>query len=232
MAQKINPTSLRLGILQLWTSNIQFYGNSFRVYFLLFHNYLKLYWFLKKLSNLEGYGIIYQKWKITKFGIKLNIYYTKLFFLSDQNFIKFYKNIYKILNKIFLNQAGLIFFLVPALFLSNNLLYFYGQYLINQKISINKVLWNFSKILEREIGSKKLIYTKFGIKILELQGFKISISGRIDDSKTQMAKKLNFGVGNLCLTTLHSYIAYSQSTFYTKSGTYGIKTWLFYKSKL
>nr|WCH57655.1 ribosomal protein S3 [Hypnea sp.] len=231
MAQKINPTSLRLGILQLWMLNIPFYGKSFKPFFLLYHNYLNSYKFLKKLFNLNGFTIIHQQWKIQGSNIKLNIYYTKLFF-SNCNYFKFYKLIYKILDKLFFKKIKIYFYLLPTTFLSNNLLHAYSNYLIYNNASIKKVLWNLSKILEYKVGSLKVISTNLGVKCLELKGYKICISGRIDNSKTQMAKSINFQKGYLCSTSLYNHIIYSKSPLYTKSGVCGVKIWLFYEFKL
>nr|WCH58015.1 ribosomal protein S3 [Hypnea brasiliensis] len=230
MAQKINPISVRLGISQLWMVNSQFYGKSFKSYFVLLHYYLRSFSFLKIISNVEGFSINHQQWHINKLGnIKLYIYYIQSFFILHTNFITFYNKIQSTLNKLFKNKIQICFYLVSFPFLSKNLLYSYSQFLVSENLSPKKILWNFSILLKRYLHSTKLVYTPQGIKISRLKGFKIQISGRLDDSKTQMAKSLNLSVGRLCLTSLQDFVIYSTSILYNKSGTCGLKIWLFYE---
>nr|WCH57703.1 ribosomal protein S3 [Hypnea musciformis] len=230
MAQKINPTSLRLGTTQLWVFNIQSYGKPFKTYFSLLQKYLQSVLFLRKVSESTGFCLNYQQWKVKrKDSIELNIYYTQSFFILNKNFIKFCVKLENTLNKIFLNEIKIYYYLVIPSFLSKNLLCSYSKFLVSENWVIKKVLWNLSKFLEAHLNSSKLIYTAQGIKIIKLKGFKIKLSGRIDDSKTQMAKSLNFSIGNSCLTSLQNYIVYSGNSLYSKSGICGIKIWLFYE---
>lgn len=230
MAQKINPTSVRLGISQLWMSSIQFYGKSFKSYFLLLHHYRRSFLFLKKVASATGFIINHQQWKIKKSKvIVLNIYHTQSFFVSNANFAKFYGQIQKTLITLFKNNIRICFYLMCVPFLSKNLLYSYSQFLASENLAAKKILWNLSKLLDGYINSLRLIYTPQGFKISKLKGFKIQIVGRIDDSKTQMAKSLNLNVGNLCLTSLEDSVIYSTSILYNRSGTCGLKIWLFYE---
>nr|WCH57631.1 ribosomal protein S3 [Hypnea wynnei] len=230
MAQKINPTSLRLGISQLWTSNIQFYGKSFKLYFFLFHYCIKSFIFLKRISNSIGFLIHYQQLKIKKYNpIILNIYYTQPFFVLKADSTRFYNKIQNTLSKFFSKKLCIGFYLMGFPLLSSNLLYSYSQFLVFENLTAKRILWNLSKLLEMHLNSLKIIHTSRGVKILKLKGFKIQIAGRIDDSKTQMAKRLNLNVGSSCLTSLQDYIIYSKSILYSKSGTCGVKIWLFYE---
>nr|WCH57799.1 ribosomal protein S3 [Hypnea spinella] len=230
MAQKINPTSARLGISQLWAYNTQFYGKSFKSYFLLFHYYMQSFWFLKKISNATGFIINHQKWKITQYAdIVVNIYYTESFFALKKDIIEFYNLVQSTLNILFKNKVKTCFYLMPHFSLSHNLLYSYSQFLASEGLVAKKILWTFSKLLHEYLNSLRLVYTPQGLKICKLKGFKIQIVGHIDDSKTQMAKSLNLSVGNSCLTSLQDSILYSPSVLYSKSGTCGLKIWLFYE---
>nr|WCH57679.1 ribosomal protein S3 [Hypnea cryptica] len=231
MAQKINPTSLRLGTTQLWIFNLQCYGKSFKVYFSLLQKYIQSVLFLKKISEQMGFSLNYQQWKIKgKDSIELNIYYTQPFFILNKDFNQFRDKLKNTLNKILQGGVKMSYYLVTSSLLSRDLLCFYGKFLASENWVIKKVLWNLSKFLEVHLNSLKLTYTTQGIKILKLKGFKIKISGRIDDSKMQMAKSLNLSIGNSCLTSLRNYIIYSNNALYTKSGVCGIKIWLFYES--
>nr|WCH57775.1 ribosomal protein S3 [Hypnea flava] len=230
MAQKINPTGVRLGISQLWVSSIQFYGRSFKSYFLLLQYYIRSFLFLKKLSNVTGFLINYQQWRIKKSNdIALNIYYTQSFFAVNNNFVKFYNQIQNTLGVLFKKRIGICFYLTASPFLSKNLLYSYSQFLTRESLVAKKILWSFSKLLSEHLNSLRLISTPQGLKISKLKGFKIQLVGRLDDSKTQMAKSLNLNIGNLGSTSLGDFIVYSASALHSKSGTCGLKIWLFYE---
>nr|WCH57823.1 ribosomal protein S3 [Hypnea edeniana] len=230
MAQKINPTSVRLGISQLWASNIQFYGKSFKSYFLLVHYYIRAFFLLKKISNVTGFVINHQQWRIKKSTtISLNLYYSQSFFSSNRDFIEFYKKVQNTLIILFRQKIDICLYLMFFPSLSKNLLHSYSQFLTSESLVAKQILWNFFKLLNRHLNSLKLVYTPQGIKVSKLKGFKIQIVGRIDDSKTQMAKSLNLKVGNSCLTSLQDSVVYSRSVLYSKSGICGLKIWLFYE---
>nr|WCH57895.1 ribosomal protein S3 [Hypnea nidulans] len=230
MAQKINPTSLRLGITQLWSFNIQSYGKTSKSYFLSFHRYILFFFFLKKIFNLIGLVMSYQQWQIKKKNIiSLKIYYIEPLITLNNNFAQFHLKIQNTLKKILLKKVKISYYLVDFPFMSRDLLYSYSKYFISEKKITKKVLWNLFKFMESHLNSLKLVYTPRGIKVLKLKGFKIRIAGRIDDSKNQMAKSLNLSKGDSCLTSVEDYIVYSASTLYSKSGTCGLKIWLFYE---
>nr|YP_010726688.1 ribosomal protein S3 [Cystoclonium purpureum f. stellatum]WDY85175.1 ribosomal protein S3 [Cystoclonium purpureum f. stellatum] len=228
MAQKINPISFRLGIVQLWNTNIQIYGKSYKFYFYIFHKYLQIYKYLTKLFYLYGFIINSQEWKLEKNKIKLHIFYSKIFFQTEVKDIIVIKKIFSLIKKFLFYKIELFLYFNLSL-LSINLFVAYTQNLIDENVSSKKIIWTLSKILESYLNSKKIIYHKNGILKLKLKGFKIQLSGRLDNSKTQMAKKYEYVSGYLPLTYIKSHIVYSSNELYTKSGICGIKLWLFYE---
>ena len=105
-------------------------------------------------------------------------------------------------------------------------------YLSSQKrSSTKKILQLVYKTLKSRSNSVQIKYTINGLKIAELKGFKIEISGCFESSRSQMAKTIKCNFGTIPLTKLNGYIDYSSSTFFTKFGSCGLKVWLFYVLK-
>nr|YP_009445879.1 30S ribosomal protein S3 [Betaphycus gelatinus]ATX68844.1 30S ribosomal protein S3 [Betaphycus gelatinus] len=230
MAQKINPVSFRLGTTQIWNSNLQVYGKSYKVYSLLSFQYLEIDELIKRILNFNGFSVGYQNWKIGKYKIQLSIHYSELIFTEKKSKLSAFKSIFKILNNWFPGKISLVLYfnnLKDSLF--NNFLVEYTQYLTSINTSSKKVIWSISKLLKIYLKNEKIIFYKKGILKARLKGFKISFKGRLEDSKAQMAKSLQYSEGNLPLNTLKSYISYSNNVIYTKNGTCGLKIWLFYE---
>ena len=78
-------------------------------------------------------------------------------------------------------------------------------------------------ILESQINSNKICYFKSGILTVKLKGYKIRLSGRLEGSKTQMAKSIEQVEGSLPLTSIKNYVEYKKAEIYTKSGICGIQ---------
>nr|WCH57847.1 ribosomal protein S3 [Caulacanthus ustulatus] len=225
MAQKINPLSFRIGTIQLWNSYIQIYGKLKQPFLLILHKYLKSYTYLSRASNYIGFLIDYQEWKISKSIIKVNLYY-QCFpqILIKRNFQQFF-----LLHKtLFLTKVSVRFYLRSSWSLSNKLIESYFQYLLDANISPNKIMLILRKFLVVCLNSKKIAFFKYGIVNLKLSGFKLRISGRFEDSKSQMAKSVEETSGHLPLTSVKNYVIYSNNHIYTKSGVCGLKIWLFY----
>ena len=78
-------------------------------------------------------------------------------------------------------------------------------------------------MLKTQSKITKVKYTIQGIRLVNLKGFKLEISGCFDSTRSQMAKKLKCNFGQVPLTQLKGYIDYSSYTFFTKSGSHGLK---------
>lgn len=226
MAQKINPISFRLGVTQLWNLNFQVYGQTFKFYTSILHKYLKIYKFLNRLFYLSNFSLNYQEWKISRSKIKISIFYSVLLFNNKtQNF----RYLLKIIRFWFIENVCIYPYLKVSWSLSDSLLIAYIRYLLKKNVTLKKVVWNLNKFLKLYLNSKKLCYFRHGILRLHLKGFKIKISGRFDNSKNQLAKSFEQSAGHLPLTCLKSYVIFFNEKIYTKSGTCGLKVWLYYE---
>lgn len=229
MAQKINPTSFRLGINQIWDSSLQTYGRSLNFYSLNIHKFLQIHDILSKFFLLHDFLFISEEIKINKSKFLLNIYYSYLPKFKKVGNYNFFKKIIKITSQWFKLNVCIRFYFKLSETPTTNLLVAYTKILLDQNVSSKKILWNLCRLLEFYMNSYKLSYSKIGFKKIYLKGFKICLSGRFDGSKNQMAKTFKQTTGSLSLSCLKSYVEYKKEEIYTRSGVCGIQIWLFYE---
>lgn len=229
MAQKINPISFRLGVTHLWTLTFQTYGKTLKFYTHFFHQYLLIYRLLNKIFLLNNYLVINQEWKITKSNVIINVLYSKTPFENINKSIHFLRGLTDLLSFWFKKRIYVCLYLKSSWSLSNRLLIAYTYHLLNKNYTFKRLLWNLCKFLEFYLCSKKLSYCKYGIFKLQLRGFKIQVSGRLDDSKVQMTQSFKQSKGHLPLTCMKSYVVFFHEKIYTKSGVCGLKIWLYYE---
>lgn len=229
MAQKTNPTSFRLGIIQVWNSTLQFYGRSFKSYFSVVKEQLKLKDFITRYLQLNGFQLNYHEWRTYKNKTFLNIYFSPSFNNKKFNLICL-KNLFNLVSNWFPKNFSVYFYLNPKWSLNPNFLISYTKYLLDQKTAPKKVIANLCRFLQNQLNSSKVTYFKFGLLKTNLIGFKICLVGRFDNSNP-MAKKFEQTIGTLSLTNLTNFVEYSNAEIHTKLGICGIQIWLFYAPK-
>ena len=230
MAQKINPINNKLNVIKLNHYEFNKYGCNFNNYIKYIHSRNYVFNFLNRFCLkynlfLETINIIQTSSRILIFinilnlknttNLKIRQFFFKAFriWLKFPIFFIFYKNI----------KFGS----------SSLLIINYINHLIKKKYnSPKKILQLIYNMLKSQSKITKVIYTVQGIKLINLKGFKLEISGCFDATRSQMAKKLKCNFGRVPLTELRGYIEYTSYTFFTKSGSHGLKVWLFYESKL
>nr|YP_009589026.1 ribosomal protein S3 [Corallina ferreyrae]QBL75542.1 ribosomal protein S3 [Corallina ferreyrae] len=229
MSQKINPTSFKLGILQLWNFNLPKYGKQFQSYKRRIQIYKYICYYVKHV--LRNHQLLLNKISIR--CINQQVLITVSLFCLQPNFILLNKN--SVLNTIFnwLKSPLILHFYQTLSFNSSSfLLSNYIAYLIKEKnISAKKLLQQVHSLLKTQAKIPKLIYTVSGVRIVSLKGFKIQFSGCFEASRSQMAKTIKCNFGLVPLTKLNGFIDYSNNTIFTKFGTCGLKIWLFYEFK-
>ena len=229
MSQKINSISNKLGISRLWNFEFFKYGSKFQSYTKFvssnncIFNYLNCFC-LKHDLLIENISTISKN-----FETRINVFVNPLkVSQGPQNFFLLSNVILKWINtslKLYFYNS---FNLINSSFLISN----YINYLIIQKGNTpKKVLLFVYKILKDQKEKNQIKYTTQGIKLLELKGFKIEISGCFESSRSQMSKTIKCNLGSNPLTKLNGYVDYSKITFFTKFGSCGLKIWLFYKFK-
>nr|YP_009295519.1 ribosomal protein S3 [Mastocarpus papillatus]AOL58003.1 ribosomal protein S3 [Mastocarpus papillatus] len=230
MAQKINPTSFRLGTTQVWDSTLQNYGKPLNVYSTILHKQLQIQKLLPRYFLLNDFLLNYQEWKIRQNKVLLSIYYSPLTYSQKVQSPKFLKFLPKLLKKSILIEPTIRFYLKLQWSLTPNLIIWYSWHLLDKKTAPKKVILNLCKLLKSYLNFTRVSYFKLGLIETKLIGFKIKLSGKIDSSN-QMAKSLEQTLGRLSLTSLSGIVEYSNKEIYTKSGTCGVQVWLFYSIK-
>lgn len=227
MSQKINPVSIKTGVIKTWNYKSLKYGRSFKNYTKLIQSQKYIFSYLNRLFinyNLliENVGInqmilktfinvvsVSPK-KLESFKEKKQILNTVSYWTNASVILSFYKS------NSFVNTSSLI---------SNYVIYLFLQ----KSMSPKKILQLLYKALKNQEKSKQIRYTINGIKMTKLKGFKIEISGCFESSRSQMSKLIKCNFGTIPSTKLNGYVDYSTNTIFTKFGSCGFKVWLFYE---
>nr|YP_009490379.1 ribosomal protein S3 [Gracilaria edulis]AWH62513.1 ribosomal protein S3 [Gracilaria edulis] len=231
MTRKINPISLRLGLLQIWDFTIQNYTKLDYYYVLSFFKQFQLDNVILKILKINRFLISDKEFLYINRKLFLNIY------VLDNNYVlqnKYFSVIFD-LSKILLNWFSLKVYLriykKIDYMLTSNLVLNYAIYLIEQNQNFNKVLWLINQFIMNHFNTVKVIYCTKGIRHVHLKGFKIQLVGRFSNTKNQMAKSIQQNFGSLSLISLKNYVEFSQKDLHTKLGTCGLRIWLFYEIK-
>lgn len=225
MSQKINPISFRLGLFQVWNITMTTYSKKTDFYYLqkkqILENYLKTF-FLKKKIHL---GNIY--WVISPKKSSLLAICSESF----KSLIQIKTTLKKLsilLNKVFKISFNIYLVKHSRWSSSSELIKGYILFNVSQNLPLKNVLKNTSKLISSQLGTKKVLYTIRGPLNLKLQGFKYQLSGRFDNSRNQMTKTIKYTKGTLPMPSICTYVEYSQTHIYTKSGVCGLHVWLTY----
>lgn len=227
MTRKNNSKSVRLNITELSPISIQRYGNGFKIYNLLFFNYLYFTKFITKLIDRSyGHVNIIEIWQNSN-KLKLKIHVNK-------NVTKPLSN--KVLLKVL--NYWLYFTSIFDIYLYNNALNLNTAFLLNlyinylyksHKYSIRKLTLILVFLLNTKLNYKKIVFAKNGPAILRFKGYKILAKGRFENTKNAMSKTFILIKGSLKLSQISTYIDYNHITLYTKLGVTSIKVWLFFQ---
>lgn len=226
MSQKINIISNKLGVFYLWNSNFPIKGNNFQVYkkHLKIRKYIKKYIAILARKNQEKLGQI-------KYNYFNNCVLITIPFFVKSCDLKKSAQLVAVLRSwlkfpVVIKYYNIFFFSLSATVLSNYIKT--NNEIYNTPL---KKLLNYVYItLLKQKSKYKIIYTTYGLKLVQFLGFKIQISGCFDSSKNQMSKTLVYKSGTNSLTKLKNYVEYSKITIYTKFGTCGLKVWLFFET--
>nr|AHX02421.1 ribosomal protein S3 [Ceramium japonicum] len=226
MSQKINPTSLRIGQQFSWNITFQNYGKSLMQ---LMHYHSNFFFFLFLTQKLKNQNLLLanpkfcvfpSKFRITKIAVRLNSAN------KYENDIKFLLSLPSLLYWLPKNSVLIIF--LSSSFCSAQILASYFTFLLEKNIIFRRAVTILVNFLETQIKKQKIVYLKFGLKKIKLKGFKIKLSGRFENTKNQMTKKLEYNIGSLSLLSISSYVEFCSLNIYSKLGVCNFKIWLFY----
>lgn len=229
MPQKINPISNKLGLIKNWNYELPKYGHNFKNYtkFILPRNYIFNY--INRFCL--NYDLLIENINITHTTTQTNINIS-IYFLKNLELFSWKESFLNVISKWTNSFIKLSFYKASEISDSSCLISNYINFLFIQKsTSLKKILLLIYKALKNQTKQVRIKYTISGIKIIELKGFKIEITGCFESSRSQMAKTIKCNFGTIPLTKLNGYIDYTYKTFFTKFGTCGLKIWLFYELK-
>lgn len=225
MAQKINPTSARLGKKLFWTSLFQNYGKKLFKY----SNYHFVIWFsLFLVKSLQKNIILTSSLTFLSSATTLVFISPTLKAFEKIQVKRFHKNLVE-RQSWWSSPTTVLLFLNSSSVKSAQFITSYFHFLITGNFFFRKALTVIIMLLEQQIGHKKLIMSSSGFKKIVLKGFRIAVTGRFENSKTQMSKKLYHKSGSLSLLSLNSFVEYSSVVINSPLGVYNLKVWLFYR---
>lgn len=228
MTQKSNPLSLRLGILQLWTSSFQNYGNTLKLFPVLISKQLKIKYYLENFFNSNNHLINYKEFCCDNQTLFCNIYFTKISQISVTYF--HLKKITQVLTYWYNKNLILRFYYKSNWFYSIDFLMLYITYLhVKLTYSLKKIFMLLISLFAKLTNYKKISFLRIGFKKIQVKGFKIQVKGRFENTKNQMAKTINYKFGSLSLVNLENNVYYRKNCLNTKLGSCTVHVWLFYK---
>nr|YP_009500463.1 ribosomal protein S3 [Gracilariopsis heteroclada]AXE43625.1 ribosomal protein S3 [Gracilariopsis heteroclada] len=229
MAKKINPTSLRLGITQVWDFTLQNYGKLTSRNILYTLKRLQLKNVITQFFNLNKFLVGEQEIWYYHNNLFLNIYFTDYIIKNCSKYPSILHSISSLIFEWFSLKVRLRIFRKTVWASTPNMLISYADYLIKQHKNPNKVLWQLCQFLKTHLNSTKVIYSTKGIHLVYLKGFQVRLVGRFDNTKNQMSKNIQQGFGALSLMSLKSRVEFVHKELYTKLGSCGLQIWLFYE---
>lgn len=229
MSKKINPKSLRLGSIQLWSQIIQNYGNNLFIFIKYFYKYIKV---LNSLFKIFNNFYIFFLQEIIYFNSKLiiNFWFYKINYLF---YFNYFKNLVKLIYYWNPNKKIFIRFYFPNLnqFCYSLILVNYSSYLITVlNYTPKKVLGILSILINLKINYFHIFYSKNGPIKTRLKGFKVVFNGCFENTKLQMAETLELKIGSLKLVSFKNKVDFSSKLINTKLGSLNLKIWLFFET--
>lgn len=178
---------------------------------------------------------------IKKFLSKLTNLKTSVFFINSLSFIKFYYQLEQKNEKIKSNPNILLSiqrqmlnsYRYNAIYIQDFVnIAFISMILKNPKFLTQFIAFQFKKLPKNKRQLKLIQLITKTIQIIgkerkEILGLKIKFKGRIN--KKKRARSINFKKGIITLQTHSSRVEYGYTNAYTKSGSLGIKLWIFYE---
>nr|YP_011017642.1 ribosomal protein S3 [Campylaephora kondoi]WQF69465.1 ribosomal protein S3 [Campylaephora kondoi] len=197
MAQKINPTSIKIGQQSSWLTTYQPYGKSlFR--FSYFH--------ILQLLSISAFRNPKTLRVLSTLFILRNTFYCNINSIFKQKQVLTSLSFNYLMHSLRVSRLQLKLYPVKEITTFSSNIAFYFQYLVGQKITFRKSFLIVVNLIKDQIGTSKIITLKFGLKKMFLRGFKIQLTGRFETSKLQMSKKLEHTEGSVTLLSANSFI--------------------------
>lgn len=210
------------------------YKNDRKSFNLIKNKQKKKYIFFNKNNNFKLKDI-------KKFLSKLTNLKTSIFFINSLSFIKFYYYLKQTNTKVkkdpnillSIQQQMLNTYRYNAIYIQDFVnIAFVSIILKNPKFLTQFIAFQFKKLPKNKRQLKLIQLITKTIQIIgkerkEILGLKIQFKGRIN--KRKRARSIHFKDGIITLQSHSSRVEYGYTNAYTKSGSLGVKLWIFYK---
>ncbi len=214
MAQKIKPTSIRIGVIKDWES--KWLPKHFKFGALLQEDYLIRTIINEKISSAGIDSILIEK---TPNAYRITIRVAKpglVIGRGGKGIEDLTKLIEKKLSVIRKNRNN-----NEKSALSLNIEEI-KRYDVSAKVTAQSIAWDLEKRMPYRRTIKK--YLERLMQNRDVKGAKIRVSGRLDGAEIARTERLSNGT--LPLQTLRSNIDYAEATAFTTFGTIGVKIWI------
>nr|YP_009490404.1 ribosomal protein S3 [Gracilaria spinulosa]AWH62538.1 ribosomal protein S3 [Gracilaria spinulosa] len=229
MTRKVNPISLKLGLIQVWDFTLQNYSKLNYCYALSFLKQLQVENIVSKILKANKFLVNDKEFWYFNNKLFLNIYVVEVFINQADKYLFLIQKLSELVINWFSLKICLRIYKKAHWITTANLIVSYASHLFEQNKSPNKILWQICSFLDRHLYRSKIVYSTKGIRLVYLKGFKVRLVGRFDTTKSQMAKSIQQSSGSLSLVSLRNQVEFIQKNLYTKLGTCGLQIWLFYE---
>nr|YP_009504390.1 ribosomal protein S3 [Gracilaria chouae]AWX65722.1 ribosomal protein S3 [Gracilaria chouae] len=229
MTRKINPTSLKLGLTQVWDFTIQNYSKLNYCYAFSFLKQLQIEDITSKFLKVNKFLVNDREFWYFNNQLFLNIYIVEVISKQVDKHLFLIQDLAKLLSNWFSLKIYLRIYKRIYWTTTSNLILSYASYLLEQNKNPNKILWQICVFLNKHRYHSKIVYSTKGIRLAYLKGFKVRLVGRFDNTKSQMAKSIQQSSGSLSLVSFKNRVEFVQKNLYTKLGSCGLQIWLFYE---
>ncbi len=215
MSQKINPTSLRTGIIREWTS--RWMPKGFRFSLPLQEDHVIRSIIKKKISHAGIDSVIIERttnaYRITVKTAKPGLIIGR----GGKGIEELTALLGKELRKV-RESKGLHD--VPVLNVNIEEI---RRYDVSAQVTGQNIAWDLEKRMPYRRTIKK--YLERTLQNRDVKGAKIKVSGRLDGGEIARTEQLSSG--SLPLQTLRADIDYGEATAFTTYGTIGVKVWIY-----
>nr|YP_011017584.1 ribosomal protein S3 [Bostrychia moritziana]WQF69384.1 ribosomal protein S3 [Bostrychia moritziana] len=227
MPQKTNPKSQQLGLINYWPKIFQYYG-KINVFFSHYFFYQSFYSFVKKSLQKYSFFLLKSESSIYNSLVCFSFFLQKKENISSFHLIKKFSNFWSFKFK---DQKIKTRFYLKTSFISSEFLKTYIQYLEYKFYNPKKIFNILVFFLSKKLNQLQIEWTNKGPSFFLIKGFKVQLTGRFDNTKTNnMSKKISFSVGKVKTTSFDYRVDFMNKPIFVKLGTCNFKIWIFYSN--
>lgn len=215
MSQKINPTSLRTGIIKDWTS--RWLPKKFKFGKSLQEDFIIRTTIEKKIAHAGIDSIVIEK-NVHSYKVLIKVAKPGLVIGRGGKGVEELNALVEKKLKDFKKKNN-----IKEAFSLSITIEEIKRFDVSAQVIAQNIAWDFEKRMPYRKTIKK--YIERIMQNRDIRGTKIKVGGRLDGAEIARSEQLSSG--NLPLQTLRANIDYGQATAFTTFGTIGIKVWIY-----